>query len=256
LGIDCLEFQMSRNSAKPLNVQCMIQLCDQLDLSMVHLLLNEIDYKVLKNRFFDLHPVLPEKYSHNAFGNLATFRSIAYYAGTTGLVSQRNALYTALQIDRRLVEDPLTRVNIQLYEDATQKLNKQGATLKLFKDMGVYAALENLKYLDLSESKKKYVNYEPFARNVFLAFDMLDKNHHYQIEKLTTNHALISARPHEKIQDGFKRKIVGNIYTSVIKQGGFTGIPYFSGDSIRIESKLLKSIHQGDDCCLYELSQH
>jgi hypothetical protein len=123
-----------------------------------------------------------------------------------------------------------------------------------FKEMGIFAAIENLKCLSSSSLKKKYETCSAFERNVHLALEMLDSNHDYRIESLSASEALISARPTENIQEIFKRQVIGTIYTSIIKEGGFTGIPYFSGDPIRIRSELLKSIHQGDDCCLYKVT--
>lgn len=246
------EFLRVRDSGLSLELSHINQLAECLNLSLSHFLKKSIDFGVLKKHFKNEDPVLPQHYSSNAFGTMTSFRGMMQYLALTNPLA-RKLILAELQLDSRLLSQSKLPVNIQMYEDASQKMAGLGLDLDSFRAMGWCAGRENLKNLDFNRLSKDYTTLRPLERILRVAIGITDTNHIYKIEKISDGCAWFSSYPTEKIQDATGRKLVGNIFTSVMKETIIGSIPGFLGEKKPYTTTLIQNIHSGGNSCLYEI---
>ncbi len=246
------EFSRLRGNGLSLDLNHMNQLAECFNLSLSHFFNKPIDFSVLRKHFKGENPILPEHYSSNAFGTMTSFRGMMQYLALANPLA-RKLILADLQLDPRLLNQSKLPVNVQMYEDASQKMSGLGLDLDSFRAMGWFAGRENLKNLDFSWLSKDYTSLRPLERILRVAIDIADTNYIYKIQKISDESAWFSCYPTEKIQDATGRKLVGNIFTSVIKETIIGAIPGFLDEKKPYTTTLIRSIHTGGDSCLYEI---
>lgn len=225
LNVPTLEFKSKKSALSDLTSFEVLKIAEAFELDIWHLINNDFDHQIVKDRFDGKRNTLSSRYTENPFSKKRTQVNILNYL-EENYFSLADSCYKRFQLNEECFENQDDVISIKFLEDLCDYLQSKKFSYEEFYKMGTnsYEVNKNSPMADVLKKCRSIPElYQFIAEGMSESYDL---NFKYQIDSISSGVVKVTEIPSEKSLEANKGK-VGNYTSTVIKSGVIASLPKF-----------------------------
>lgn len=245
------EFAESRRARTSLPITSVLPLLAEANLSIEKFMIGEIDIPAVEAHYRKDFDFVPERYLKTAFSRRRSpVHILDFLESRFGWQARADAL-SHFQMTESAIGKVEDLISLEFLSDLATYLNRWGHGESFFYQAGLHSSVVNW-----NSSFAGILRAQPTLKSVYEIgiaelMNFLERNHEYQLTRLTETHATLISRPRKEVLAATGSQTIGNSLICQLRAGvgaafvRYLGLP--EGRAIEV-----KCIHRGDPFCQFE----